>query len=38
MAYQRGESGRMNMPTNMKTAGIAATASMIRHTPGLGHR
>jgi hypothetical protein len=32
IAYQRGESGRKNMPTNSRTAGIAATASIHRHT------
>jgi len=31
-AYQRGESGRKNIPTNSATAGIAATVSMTRHT------
>jgi hypothetical protein len=33
-AYQRGESGRVNMPTNSRTAGTAATASIHRHTEG----
>ncbi len=32
--YQRGESGSTSMPTSSATAGIAATASIVRHTCG----